>query len=184
MNRTSKPKSHCRTNTALPNSQAEIQKRIANGKIIWAGPLIMLSSRTIIGLIIMALVVAIFFRGSADPWAKVFLWWRVYGALVGLCLISLIIIGPIIWAFSEDNTYIGYSLARIEALNEGRKWLVVVIMWFFISLQHALFPFAGLAWQVVVSWFIVLIPMTVFYCWLYWRLGRLLPMCWRMLPQC
>lgn len=231
--------------TALPNSQAEIQKRIANGKITWAGPLIMLSSRTVIGLIVMALVVAIFFRGSVDPWAEAFLWFRMYGVLVGLCLIPLfylarregisildignysrkgwlrdvligvglvvpfillgmgvvvvimtllqyaypapteqlpmwatlftIIIWPIIWAFSEDNTYIGYSLPRVEALTGGRKWLVVVIMWFFLSLQHSLFPFAGLAWQRVVSWSIALIPFTVFYCWLYWRLGRLLP---------
>ena len=76
--------------TALPNPQTEIKKRMANGKITWAGPLIMLSSRTVIGLIILVLVVAIFFRGKADPWAEAFLWWRVYGTLVGVgCLIPI-----------------------------------------------------------------------------------------------
>ena len=231
--------------TAPPNSQAEIQKRIANGKITWLGPLIMLSSRTVIGLILTALVAAFFFRGSADPWAEAFLWWRVYGALVGLgCLIPLfylarregirildlgnyshkgwlrdvligvglfvpfillgmggivggmalfqytppvateqlptwatlftIIIWPIIWTFSEDNTYMGYSLPRVEALTGGRKWLAVVVMWFFLSLQHIFSP-TGLAWQSVVSWSIALIPFTALYCWLWWRLGRLLP---------
>jgi membrane protease YdiL (CAAX protease family) len=231
--------------TALPNSQTEIKKRMVNGKITWVGPLIMLSSRTVIGLIILVLVVAIFFRGSADPWAEAFLWWRVYGTLVGIgCLIPIfflvrregirildlgnysrsgwlrdvligvgiffpymllasgpvvgmvllqhptpepteqlpiwatlfsIVIWPIIWAFSEDNTYLGYSLPRVEALTGGRKWRVVVVVWFFLSLQHVLFPFAGLSWQILVSWFIGLIPAAVFYCWLWWRLGRLLP---------
>ena len=193
----------------------------------------------------MALVAAVFFRDSADPWGEAFTWWRVFGALVGLCLIPLfflarregisiadlgnyrregwlrdvliglglfvpflilgmggimaivalfqydypagveqlptwaslfiIIIWPVIWGVSEDITYLGYSLPRIEALTGGRKWLVVIIMWLFISMQHALVPFTGLAWQVVAGWLIGLIPMTVFYCWLYWRLGRLLP---------
>jgi hypothetical protein len=78
------------TATVPRNSHAEIQKRIANGKITWAGPLIMLSSRTVIGLILTALVAAVFFRGTPAPWAEAFLWWRVYGALVGVgCLIPL-----------------------------------------------------------------------------------------------
>ena len=205
----------------------------------------MLSSRAIIGLIITALVAAIFFQGSVDPWAAVYPWWRVFGALVGLCLVPLyflvrkegiaildlgnfsrkgwerdvliglglffpflllgmggimtivalfrydlptgvehlpiwatvfiLIIWPIIWGVSEDMTYIGYCLARIEALTGRRKWLAVVIIWIFLSTQHVLVPFTGLAWQVVVGWFIGLLPLTVFYCWLYWRLGRLLP---------
>jgi len=231
--------------TVSPNSQAEIQKRIAEGKISWVGPLIMLSSRTIIGLILTALVAAIFFRDSADPWAETYPWWRVFGALIALGLVPLyflarregigilelgnfsrkgwprdvliglglfvpflllgmggimtivalfrydlpagvehlpiwatlfiLIIWPIIWGFSEDFTYLGYSLPRIEALTGGRKWLAVVVIWFFLSSQHVFVPFTGLAWQVVVGWFIGLLPLTVFYCWLYWRLGRLLP---------
>jgi len=231
--------------TAIPNSQTEIQKRIENGSFSWVGPLIMLFSRTVIGLIVLVIAVLIFFRESSDPLADAFLCWRVYGTLVGLgCLIPLffltsregisildlgnysrknwqrdiligvglfvpyallaggpvigmvlfkytapaptdqlptwavifgIVIWPIIWAFSEDNTYLGYSLPRIDALAGGRKWLVVVVVWFFLSLQHILFPYAGLAWQILVSWFIGLIPAAVFYCWLWWRLGRLLP---------
>jgi len=231
--------------TARPNSQTEIQKRMVKGKITWAGPLIMLSSRTVIGLIVLVLVAAIFFRGSADHWAEAFSWWRVYGALVGIggliplfflarregirildlgnysqggwlrdvligvgifipylllaggpvvgmillqypapeptaqpplwALLFSITIWPIIWAFSEDNTYLGYCLPRVEALTGGRKWQVVLVIWFFLSLQHVLFPFAGLAWQILVSWFIGLIPAEIFYCWLWWRLGRLLP---------
>jgi len=86
-----------------------------------------------------------------------------------------IVIWPIIWAFSEDNIYLGYSLPRVEALTGGRKWLVVVVVWFFLSLQHVLFPFAGLTWEIIASWFVGLIPAAVFYCWLWWRLGRLLP---------
>ena len=219
--------------TTQPNSQTEIRKRIEDGKITWAGSLIMLSSRTVIGLIILVLVFAVFFRGSADPWTEAFSWWRVYGTLVGIgCLISLfflvrregirildfgnysrkgwprdvlirvgifipwmllvsgpvvgmvllqhpapeptvqlplwavlfsVIIWPIIWAFSEDNTYLGYSMPRVEGLTGGRKWQVVIVIWFFLSLQHILFPVAGLTWQILVSWFIGLIPAMLHY---------------------
>jgi hypothetical protein len=63
----------------------------------------------------------------------------------------------------------------VEGLTGGRKWQVVIVIWFFLSLQHILFPLAGLTWQILVSWFIGLIPAAIFYCWLWWRLGRLLP---------
>jgi membrane protease YdiL (CAAX protease family) len=205
----------------------------------------MLLSRTIIGLILTALVAAIFFRGSADPWAEAYPWWRVFSALIGLGFVPLyflarregigildlinfsrkgwprdvliglglfvpflmlgmggimtivvvfrydlptgvenlplwatlfiIVIWPVIWGVSEDVTYLGYSLPRVEALAGGRKWLAVAVVWLFLSLQHVFVPFTGLAWQVVVGWYIGLLPLAVFYCWLYWRLGRLLP---------
>jgi membrane protease YdiL (CAAX protease family) len=205
----------------------------------------MLSSRTVIGLIITATVAAIFFRGSADPWAEAYPWWRVFAVLIGLGIVLLyllarregisildlgnfsrrdwlrdsliglglfipflllgmggimtivalfrydlpagvenlptwatlfiLFIWPIIWGVTEDFTYLGYSLPRIEALTGGRKWLAVIVIWLFLSSQHVLVPFTSLAWQVVAGWFIGLLPLTVFYCWLYWRLGRLLP---------
>ncbi len=231
--------------TASPNSQTEIRNRIADGRITWVGPLIMLSSRTIIGLILTALVAAIFFRGSADPWAEAYPWWRVYTGLIGLgsvpvyflarregisipdlinvsrkgwqrdvliglglflpflmlgmggimtivalfrydlpagvehlpiwATVFIIVIWPIIWGVSEDVTYLGYSLPRVDSLTGGRKWLAVVIIWALLSIQHVFVPFTGLAWQVIAGWFIGLLPLAVFYCWLYWRLNRLLP---------
>ena len=77
--------------TTLPNSKVEIQKRVAAGKITWAGPLIMASACTVLGWISQALAVALFFRGSADPWVEAAAWWRVYGTLVDVgCLVLLV----------------------------------------------------------------------------------------------
>jgi membrane protease YdiL (CAAX protease family) len=96
------------------------------------------------------------------------------GQLPTWATLFTIIIWPIIWTFSEDNTYIGYCLPRIEVLTGRKKWLAVGIVWLFLSVQHVFTP-TGLAWQTVVSWFVALIPFTALYCWLWWRLRRLLP---------
>jgi membrane protease YdiL (CAAX protease family) len=77
--------------TTFPNSKIEIQKRVAAGKITWAGPLIMASARTVLGWIFQALAVVLFFRGSADPWVEAAAWWRTYGTLVDVgCIVLLV----------------------------------------------------------------------------------------------
>jgi membrane protease YdiL (CAAX protease family) len=51
----------------------------------------MASARTVLGFIFQALAVALFFRGSADPWNESAPWWRVYGTLVDVgCLVLLV----------------------------------------------------------------------------------------------
>jgi hypothetical protein len=85
-----------------------------------------------------------------------------------------LIIWPVIWVFAEDNTYLGYGLARVEALS-GRKWLAVVVMGFFMMLHHVLVPFGSLEWQYLVAWVVGFAPFIIFYCWLYFRMRRLLP---------
>lgn len=73
------------------NSRAEIQKRIAAGKITWTGPLIMLVARSVLAVICQALVAALFFRGSSDAWNQAGEWWRVYGTLVDIgCIVLLV----------------------------------------------------------------------------------------------
>jgi len=84
-----------------------------------------------------------------------------------------IIVWPVIWAPTEDNTYAGYSLPRVEALT-GRKWLAVVVVGFFWALQHVFLPFR-LEWQWLVSHFVGFVPVAVVYCLLYLRWRRLLP---------
>ena len=225
------------------NSPAEIQKRVAAGKITWTGPLIMLVARSILAVICQALVAAIFFRGSAGAWEEAGQWWTVYGTaidagclvllfwltrregirlldlgnysrerwlrdvLIGLGLFAVLfptllfapltfimaaldvappmgvlpmagllyslIIWPVIWAFTEDNTYLGYSLPRIEALT-GRAWIAVVVVAFFAALQHVFLPFR-LEWQWLVARFVAFVPFTIVYCLLYLRQRRLLP---------
>jgi membrane protease YdiL (CAAX protease family) len=72
------------------NSPVEIQKRVAAGKITWAGPLIMLAVRSILALVCQALVATIFFRGTADGWDQAGEWWRVYGTAIDVgCIVLL-----------------------------------------------------------------------------------------------
>jgi membrane protease YdiL (CAAX protease family) len=203
------------------NSKAEIQKRIAAGKITWAGPLIMLAARPVFLLIGQALVAAIFYRGNDYALVEAGQWFRVFGTLVdvgrerwprdvliglgltipfilltmvpvmaipmligyippaasGLPMVATLyslVIWPVIWVFAEDNTYLGYGLARVEALS-GRKWLAVVVMGFFMMLHHVLVPFGSLEWQHLVTWIVGFTPFIIFYCWLYFRMRRLLP---------
>ena len=77
--------------STYPNSKAAIEKRVAAGKITWAGPLIMVSARTVLGWIVQALAVVLYFRGSSNPWIEATAWWRVYGTLVDVgCIVLLV----------------------------------------------------------------------------------------------
>jgi hypothetical protein len=77
--------------TALPNSTAEIQKRVAAGKITWAGPLIMLVARSILAVICQALVAVLFYGGSAGGWKQAGEWWTVYGTMMDAgCIVLLV----------------------------------------------------------------------------------------------
>jgi membrane protease YdiL (CAAX protease family) len=73
------------------NSASEVQQRVASGKITWAGPLIMLVARSVLAVVGQALVVAIFFAGSADAWNEAGQWWRVYGTVIDAgCIVLLV----------------------------------------------------------------------------------------------
>lgn len=77
--------------TESPNSKAKLQERVKAGKITWAGPLIVMAARTVLGWIFQGLAVVLFFRGRADPWVEAAAWWRVYGTLVDVgCIVLLV----------------------------------------------------------------------------------------------
>jgi membrane protease YdiL (CAAX protease family) len=88
-------------------------------------------------------------------------------------LLYALIVWPVIWAFAEDNLYFGYCLPRLEALT-GKKWLAVVLVSVFATLQHGFLPCAldgrHFAYRLVAS-----APVTVVLCLLYLRQRRLLP---------
>jgi membrane protease YdiL (CAAX protease family) len=85
-----------------------------------------------------------------------------------------LIVWPIIWSVTEDTTYGGYSLPRVEALT-GRKWQAVVVVTFFVALQHIFLPLR-LEWQWLVRSFFGFVPFAVVFSLLYLRWRRLLPM--------
>ena len=78
-----------------------------------------------------------------------------------------------IWAFAEDNLYFGYCLPRVEALT-GKKWIAVVLVSLFATLQHGFLPFVldgrHFAYRLVSS-----VPVIVVLCLLTLRQRRLLP---------
>jgi hypothetical protein len=230
--------------TAVPNSPVEIQKRVAAGKITWAGPFIMLVTRSVLAVICQALVAAIFYSNNANPWIDAGQWWTVYGTVIDVgCIILLfllarregirlfdlgsystkrllrniliglglaVVIVPIlsagpqvfvniafdmappmgvlpmagflysliiwlpIWVFTEDNTYLGFCLPRVEALT-GRKWLAVVLVGFFFTLQHVFLPLR-LEWRAIMAQFLTFIPYCFVLSLLYLRKRRLLPL--------
>jgi membrane protease YdiL (CAAX protease family) len=88
-------------------------------------------------------------------------------------VIYSLLIWPIPWAFAEDNIYFGYSLPRLEALT-GKKWLAVVVVSLFATVQHGFLPFT-LTGQHFLYRLVSSVPVIVVLCLLYLRQRRLLP---------
>jgi uncharacterized protein len=84
-----------------------------------------------------------------------------------------ILVWPIIWAYAEDNTYLGYALPRITALT-GRTWVAVAVVTLFATLQHVFLPLR-LEWRYLLSRFLSFVPFIIVYCLIYLRQRRLLP---------
>ena len=227
------------------NTTTANQPNIAQHKVTWMGPIIMLASRSVLAIVVQALVYFIFYGNEKGGWNQAGEWWRVYGSVIDIFCIGLLVwltrregirlfdlgkyrrqgwlregliglgfsiplllafavptigietlcygstgpvpgsnlpligslyalfIWPILWSFAEDNVYFGYSLNRLETLT-GKKWLAIVIMAFFMALQHIFLPFR-LEWQWIVSHFMGYIIGSVAFCLLYMRWRRLLP---------
>lgn len=47
---------------------------------------------------------------------------------------------PVLWAFTEQITYLGYLLPRLQTLT-GRIWTAAAVVVFFWSAQHLVIPF-------------------------------------------
>ena len=74
-----------------PNSLASIQERVTAGRIPWAGPLLLVSARSLLLMATQGLVALILFAlHRPSPWRAAGDWWTVYGTLVDIgCLIGL-----------------------------------------------------------------------------------------------
>ena len=79
-----------------------------------------------------------------------------------------------IWSPTEELTYQGYALPRLEALS-GRPWLAVTIVGFWWALQHAALPFIA-DWHYVVWRFFAFLPGLLVMMLIYRRTRRLAPM--------
>ena len=81
---------------------------------------------------------------------------------------------PILWAITEELTYQGYALPRLEVLS-GRAWLAVIIVGFGWALQHSALPLM-LDWQWVVYRFGSSLAVGIVFPILYLHIRRLLPL--------
>ncbi len=78
-----------------------------------------------------------------------------------------------LWSFTEELTYQGYALPRLQALTR-RTWLSVALVCFGWSLQHSFLPWIN--FQHAVYLFITFVPLTIALQLIYLRLHRLTPL--------
>lgn len=232
-----------------PNSRIQLEARVAEGKLTWLGPLLLVTGRTVLILLAQALFAIVFLvRGVAHPWLAAAPWWTVYGTLVDLGCLALLwkftrkegirmrdLIGPIrwrygqdfllaigilvvmfplfvfgawistwllgpyqpfpgltdgrilplwatiysftlfwmIWSPTEELTYTGYALPRLQAL--GGTWAAVVVTSFWWTIQHPFLPFL-LDWRNFAWRFVAFLPAIVVLSLIYLRLRRLPPL--------
>ncbi|MGH9504833.1 MAG: CPBP family glutamic-type intramembrane protease [Terriglobales bacterium] len=79
-----------------------------------------------------------------------------------------------IWSLTEEMTYNGYALPRIQALS-GHKWIAVLTVGFWWALQHSFFPFI-LDWKYVVWRFLFFLPGVILMTLIYLGIRRLPPL--------
>lgn len=238
----------------ITNSKEEIQNKLAEARLTWAGPLGMLASRTIFAILAQAFVTLIFvWLRNPDPLKAGTAWWQVTGTLVdlgclallfwltrregirlwdlvgldrskllrdvllglgilvvmfpvlmvgGSLLSGLLVYGElqpalpgevmmkslplwavlysrtiwwIIWSSTEEITYNGYVLPRLQVLTGGRTWLAVLMVGFAWAIQHAFLPFIP-DWKVFLYLFVQMLPLVIVMQLLYLRFRRLPPM--------
>jgi hypothetical protein len=80
----------------------------------------------------------------------------------------------VIQSATEEMTYQGYVLPRLEALT-GRTWIAFSIVLFWWSAQHCMFPFIP-DWRFVVYRSLMMVPILVLCMAIYLRIRRLSPL--------
>jgi hypothetical protein len=242
--------------SAIPvavNARAEIEKRLAAGRISWTGPLVLVVARSAFWLVLQSLLALVFLaQHRPAPFRTAGQWWPLYANFGDLgCLLGMRyftrkegirlrdLIGPIrmrwgrdlflglgilavafpcamagsylvqvlvygsrvktpmafimqahalpIWATvyslnvwwviqsaTEEMTYNGYVLPRLEALT-GRTWMAFLIVAFWFSAQHSMFPFIP-DWRYVAYRSLMMVPIVVWCMLVYLRMRRLSPL--------
>jgi hypothetical protein len=75
---------------------------------------------------------------------------------------------------TEEMTYLGYALPRIQALS-GRTWVATTIVGFFWAAQHCMVPFVP-DWRFLTFRLLMMLPALVAAMLLYLRIRRLPPL--------
>lgn len=80
----------------------------------------------------------------------------------------------IIWSPTEEMTYAGYLLPRIQALSK-RTWVAVLLVGFVWAIQHSFLPFLP-EWRNFVWRFLAFVPGVAMMSFIYLRMRRLGPL--------
>ncbi len=80
----------------------------------------------------------------------------------------------VIQSATEEMTYQGYALPRLEALT-GRTWIAFLIVWFWFTAQHCMVPFVA-DWHFLAYRFLMMVPLIMAMMLVYLRIRRLSPM--------
>jgi hypothetical protein len=80
----------------------------------------------------------------------------------------------VIQSATEEMTYQGYVLPRLEALT-GRTWIAFLIVWFWFTAQHCMVPFVP-DWRYVAFRFLMMVPLIMVMMLVYLRIRRLSPL--------
>jgi uncharacterized protein len=114
----------------VANSQAEIEKRVALGQISWAGPVLLVTGRTLLAVLAQAIVASIYLlRHNPSPWRAAAPWWTIYGTLVDIGCLAMMA-----WFARGEGIRLRDLVGKIR-LRWGRD-LCVGIGWFLV-----IFPF-------------------------------------------
>jgi len=87
----------------------------------------------------------------------------------------------IIQSPTEEMTYQGYALPRLEALA-GRTWIALLIVGFWWAAQHCMFPFVS-DWRYLLFRFLAFLPGVLVMMFVYLRIRRLAPLIFAHWPM-
>jgi hypothetical protein len=95
-------------------------------------------------------------------------------ALPGWALVYSVTIWWMISSATEEATYQGYALPRLQALT-GRTWIAALIVGLFWAVQHCMLPFVP-DWKYLLFRFLAFIPGILTLMLIYLRTRRLAPL--------
>jgi hypothetical protein len=133
------------------------------GLLVVMFPVVMLGGSFISGLLVFGTIQPVL---PAELMMKQLpLWAALYSRLVWW----------VIWSATEEMTYNGYALPRLQVLTGGRTWLAVSIVGFAWAIQHSFMPFIPDV-RVFLYLFIQMLPLVTVMQLLYLRFRRLPPL--------
>lgn len=162
----------------IANSQAEIETRMAQGNLSWAGPLVLVTGRTVLAVVAQGIVACIYvLRRNPSPWQAAAPWWTIYGTLVDVGCLALMARFTRIEGIRLRDLVGRIHLRWGHDLFAGIGWFLVIFPFFMVgaplgskliygSTQPNLYPglLAGRAlplWAVIYSlgiWWVIWSP--------------------------